>query len=261
MTGSDAPKEEGDQHPSRPLSIGQRRVAASIGIAALGGGAVGSFLSGTNSIGIPALIATGAALTYVGITGQTLTRIKIGENEVGLAKQVVTNESAPENLRVKAAEVLEEADVPLARTTKQAVNEVLSNFQSSREYERAVLNTLSVTFPEWGIVGAPGTYPQWSIFFDSAGRRTSLAIDIKYVSEQYNNSVARRIRELRNRAYHADVRSIIVIVNVEIPQLTLNALQRDGDVKLTVITWRGPSDNPQLAAALAKAATHDLASE
>lgn len=67
-------------------------------------------------------------MSYVGVTGQTLTRIKIGDHEIGLAKQIVADESAPEDLRVAAAEALEEADIPLARTTKRAVIEVLDKF-------------------------------------------------------------------------------------------------------------------------------------
>ncbi|MFG1910995.1 hypothetical protein [Kribbella sp. NPDC048928] len=252
MAESDPARKESEL-PSRPLSKGQRRTSIVLGVLTLGAGAVGSFLDGTNSIGIPALVVIGAALTYVGITGQTLTRVKIGDNELALAKQIVTDESAPDNLRVAAAEVLEETDVPLARTTKRAVEEVLGNFQSGRDYEVAVINEILANLPKGTILSSPEGTPERNFIVETTDGGQSIAVEIRYIaSTTAAEHISRRIRDLRARTSFFPVNARLMITNAEVPERTMQFLRlsKPESERIGAVTWRGSSDTPQLADAL-----------
>jgi hypothetical protein len=83
-----------------------RSTALLVGVAAAVTGAVATFFHGANGAPATALIAVGAVFLYLGISGQRLTRLKIGDNEANLTRVIedlVTDPGIPPEIKQEIA--------------------------------------------------------------------------------------------------------------------------------------------------------------
>ena len=129
--------------PSAQLSTTERVIAGIVAGLLLGGGIVAVFLT-DSEIGVAALLVVGAALAILALTGQTLRRIKIGENETEFYAKIgrdavatAESESAPPAEREAAREFVERASDATPDVPSRVVGIGLA-----RAYERATVAAL-----------------------------------------------------------------------------------------------------------------------
>jgi hypothetical protein len=122
----DLPPSE-DDATSAPMTRVERTVAALLGTAALGGGAIAVFVS-ENELGTAALLIAGLVFLIMAVAATVPTRLRWGQQEVSLERIAVRHliEGAP--LEVQA-EIIAEAMAPERRTPeRQTVDGMLRRF-------------------------------------------------------------------------------------------------------------------------------------
>lgn len=122
-----------DPHGSAALGPLARFAAAVAAVVSGAAGIYGVFREGTNTGGVPILLVLAAFFGYLAISGQRLTRVKIGDNEAGfdrvvnvLSHRILENPALSVETKGEVAEALEEVGPALSRRTRRVVGAALN---------------------------------------------------------------------------------------------------------------------------------------
>ncbi|WP_143458877.1 hypothetical protein [Leifsonia sp. ALI-44-B] len=235
---------------SAQLSITERVLAAVTAAILLSAGVIAVFLT-ENEIGVAALFLIGAALAMLALTGQTLRRIKIGENETEFYAKVGRNavataesETATPTERETAREIVERASDSAADLPSRVVDITLA-----RTYERTTFAALKrvsddVTFSEMrGLDAIVNKKIGIDVKYRSAGRppgRSALSKGGNYrpAIEAASNSGIKALLILTNSTVDDD--SPVVIDDTLSGQV----------ITVRIMQWTADSPDLQLAEAI-----------
>jgi hypothetical protein len=167
LTRSDAGQREDEEaHGSTQLGRGARAVCGIAATASGVAGGFGVFTEGSNSGGVPVLLALAAFFGYLAISGQRLVRVKIGDHEAGfdrvvrvVTRRVLEDPAVPSSTKTEIAEVLDEVRPELSASARRAVSATLSLQQLEQAYQEMVNETVHQLFQDeyvGNVMPAPG---------------------------------------------------------------------------------------------------------
>ncbi|GAB2593827.1 hypothetical protein [Kribbella endophytica] len=228
------------------LSRGERIACTAIALAAGGAGAVGVFLDGTNTGGVPVLLALGAFFGYLALTGQRLNSLKIGDNEATFLTRMLRDPGLSEQTKVEVAEQLEHSP-GLPSSAQRAVDAVLDTQQQLvaqyRRQARAAIQRLagSALEAEASLDREP---LDWDVLLRPEGG-AQVAVEIKHRHRGLTGAEATEMLQLT--AGSSSVPLGLIVVNQDVPTGVHYA---SASATWRMVTWRNRDDDDALAAAL-----------
>jgi hypothetical protein len=229
------------------LSRGERVWGGIIGGALLATGATSTFV-GNNGIGSAALIIIGGALLLLGVTGQTLRKVKIGDNETEFYAKVgrravdaAESEAVDKSEREAARDLIEQ----VSETTRSVPARVL-DISRGLEYEEVVSAAVKRATMNGEAKGKPAT--------------SLIAVEVKY--RQAGRAPGPRslepngnFRPLAERAARAGYRALLIVTNSAVGfdgVIELNDLADGKSLRVLLCQWTPDMGDGVLAEALAR---------
>jgi hypothetical protein len=236
--------------PHESLKLWQRLVFAAMGIGALAGGSLATFIT-TNSVGSGVFLALGAVFSLIAVTGNPISRAKFGDNEVtfGLRRAVGKVLSSQEpDARTQLAEAV--VDIPLAAEDPIRVRaaqlrysaDLLSAFQS--------IGAVVVQQPSF-VTRSPDGHERLTL--DAVATYGTKSLGIEIVSYRVPNKDTTRLLRFIVREALEDFRlegrrldGFVIVSPEALPIYDIEEFR--GNVRTVV--WRSPLDNPAIKTAL-----------
>lgn len=143
-------KSDRDNPPaSRRLTRTERGAAAAAAIVAGGGGIYGVFEEGTNTGGVPVLIAAAAFFGYLAISGQRLSSLRIGDSEAKfdriaerVTRDVLEDPAVPADVKSDVAEALDAYRGDLPPRSRRAIDTAIESARAEAAYRVRALGHL-----------------------------------------------------------------------------------------------------------------------
>jgi hypothetical protein len=128
------------------FSRAERAVFALLGATSGIAGGAAVVIDGTNTGGVPLLIGLGAFFGYVAISGQRITRLKVGDNEANfglianrMASEVLEDPRVSADAKGEVAEVLDGFRADLPPRARRAVDVTRDEQRAAENYRFAAL--------------------------------------------------------------------------------------------------------------------------
>lgn len=248
---SDDQPERNDYQSSTELSLAARAACGVVAVAAGVPGAIGVFAEGTNSGGVPVLLVLAALFGYLGISGQRLTRLKIGEHEAGFgrvvraAEHVLKDPMVPEAAKGEVAEALEDVRPDLPTATRRSVTAALDTHMEAVLYEQRVRDALTQMFDAVRVPSERHAAGGIDAIVTTEDR--AVYVDIRYATKAPPTLRNIRLEERFPFAFVPDTARLLLISNQPLNQSTTAILERENT---RFVQWRDPADNEDLERAV-----------
>ncbi|MET7744801.1 hypothetical protein [Streptomyces sp. NPDC005385] len=253
-----APEQEPADGPSVPLTRLERTLAGGMGLLMIGGGTAAVFTRKVEA-GPTALITVGALLVVIAISGVSIKRAKIGDNEITLHNR----QAAALQIARTPADELNAALNVLAAYDPTAVTDPSIRMAISGAYTSAVISSLVRKF------GSNISKPKHSFDAEVVLGVGLIGIEIQHY-QSIDRNIRMRLRDMARRLADRVARSsaeryqgIAIISNVDVPAQvqvqTEIALANElhvgnhPDVRLRFITLEDPSDEEEIGRKLSTA--------
>ncbi|WP_159074298.1 hypothetical protein [Streptomyces dioscori] len=252
-----APEGESADGPSVPLTRLERTLAGGMGLLMIGGGTTAVFTRKVEA-GPTALITVGALLVVIAISGVSIKRARIGDNEITLHNR----QAAALQLSRTPADELDAALSVLAAYDPAAVTDPSIRMAISGAYTSAVLSSLERKF------GSNVSRFKHSFDAEVALDVGMVAIEIQHFQSADRNVRAQLRHKVRNFASRieraeSEYRRIAILSNVDVPQsvqekidlVLVSELEASNlpRVSLRYIVLENPSDEEEVSRKLSAA--------
>ncbi|MGI5455913.1 hypothetical protein ACQEWB_22580 [Streptomyces sp. CA-249302] len=243
--------------PSVPLTRLERTLAGGMGLLMIGGGTAAVFTRKVEA-GPTALITVGALLVVIAISGVSVKRAKIGDNEITLHNR----QAAALQISRTPADELDAALSVLAAYDPAAVTDPSIRMAISGAYTSAVLSSLERKF------GSKVSKPRHSFDAEVALDVGMVAVEIQHFQSAERNvrlQLRGKVKNFVSRIERGEVecRRIAILSNIDVPpslqqqidqslasELEANNLPR---VRLRFIILENPSDEEEISRKLSAA--------
>ncbi|WP_433008397.1 hypothetical protein [Kribbella sp. CA-294648] len=227
------------------LATSQRVVCTAVALVTGAGGGVGVFVDGASSAGVPVLLGIGALFGYIAISGQRLTRLKLGDNEAAFGrsfKRILKDPDISDYAKAEVAEHLDEDDLPLPKSVKDVVHAVLEDRRQSMAYERDVSSALMRTVGSDRRIELDGTeFADGGVVF-TGPESGVIGIAVKWFEQPVDDvEFFRAVRPLGRISQFG-----ILVTNQSCGESAFNFDVHGRSAEWTIVTWRNPADDAEL---------------
>ncbi|MFF2139650.1 hypothetical protein [Streptomyces sp. NPDC058193] len=203
-----SPEEEPAEEAGPPLKTSERWIAGIVGFLMIGAGTAAVFLRKVEA-GPTALITLGALLTVIAISGVSIKRARIGDNEILLHNRQV----AAIKIANTPAEDLDSALGVLAAYDPRAVTDPAIQMALAAAYDSAMKSKLREAFGDRYISGGRNSDGHIDL---PSGR---VNVEIRYFSQTEGDHLRFRYQKLTQSPRLRDMGDqILIVVNVAIPE-------------------------------------------